>query len=116
MENVNFKRNEMYQDFDAALFFQQDFVNANYSKKLVKVNDEPVILVHVRATRNDGLIVETDIWPRNEATEEDIAAINTPLTDFEFRIGYYADPETGEVHTGAPKHLLCHGEKREYRG
>lgn len=116
MENVNFKRNEMYQDYDAALFFQQDFVNANYSKKLVKVNDEPVILVHVRATRNDGLIVETDIWPRNEATKEDIAAINTPLTDFEFRIGYYADPETGEVHTGAPKHLLCHGEKREYRG
>ena len=115
METVNFKKNEMYQDYDAVLFFQQDFVNSTFAKKLVKVEDEPVILIHVRATRSDGLIVETDLWPRNEATKEDLAAIDTPITDFEFRIGYWPDPVTGEIKTGAPKHLICHGDKREYR-
>ena len=116
MENVNFTRNEMYQDYDAALFFQQDFVNSTFTKKLVNIKEtgEQCILVHVRATRSDGLIVETDLWPRNTSTPEDINAVNTALENFIFRVGYWPDPVTGELNVYPPKHLVCTGEKRQF--
>ncbi len=116
MENLNFKQNERYQDYDARLYFDAcGFVNTTFSTKTVKVDDEDCILVHIRATATDGRIVETDLWPRNEATAEDLAMVGQPLDNFEFRAGFFTDEKTGEVTTGAYKHLLCHGDKREFR-
>lgn len=114
MENVNFKRNEMYQDFNAALYFKaRGFEAMSFYPKVVVVEDEKVLLIHIRVTAPDGEIYESDIWPRNKATAEDLNI--DIVTNFEFRVGYWPDPETGEVQAGAPKHLLCTGEKREYR-
>ena len=117
MTNVQFNENDRYQDYDAQLYFKAcGFVNTSFSTKTAKVNEETCVLVHVRATAPDGRIVETDLWPRNEATAEDLTKVGEPLEDFEFRVGFYTDEETGEVTSGAPKHLLCHGDKREFRG
>lgn len=114
--NVKFNENERYQDYDAKLYFEACFVNARFSTKTAKVGEETCVLVHVRATAPDGRIVEADLWPRNEATAEDLAKVGEPLEDFEFRVGFYTDEETGEITSGAPKHLICHGDKREFRG
>lgn len=115
MTQINFKSNERYQDYNAALYFKAcGFEGVSFSPKVVSVGDEKVILVHIRATAPDGKIYDLDIWPRNKATEEDLK-VDT-VENFEFRIGFYTDEKTGEVITGAPKHLLCHGEKREYNG
>lgn len=117
MANVQFKKNERYQDYDAQLYFQAcGFVNTSFSTKTAKVNDEACVLIQIRATAPDGRIVETDFWPRNEATAEDLTMVGKPIENFEFRVGFYTDEETGEVTSGAPKHLLCHGDKREFRG
>ena len=113
MAKVEFKSNERYQDYDANLYFDAcGFTGVRYALKKVMVDETPTVLVHVRATMPDGQILETDIWPRNEATAEDLAV--ETIDNFEFRIGFYADEKTGEVTTGAPKHLLCHGEKRAF--
>lgn len=116
MANVNFQKNERYQDYDAALYFQAcGFARTEFSTKAVDVNEEKCILVHIRAVAPDGTILETDLWPRNEATAEDLAMVGQPLSDFEFRVGFFTDEATGEITNGAPKHLLCHGDKREFR-
>ncbi len=91
-----------------------NFVGVNFSPRIVTVDGEQVVLIHLRATAPDGQILELDIWPRNRATEEDLKV--DVVENFEFRIGFFTDEKTGEVVSGAPKHLLCHGEKREYNG
>ena len=114
---IQFKENERYQDYDAALYFRASGAEkVTFTTRVVKVVDEDVILVHIRATMpEDGRIIECDLWPRNEATKEDLAHVGEALENFEFRVGFFADPETGEITAGAPKHLLCHGAKREFR-
>lgn len=113
MAQVEFKSNERYQDYDANLYFKAcGFTGVKYTPVKVTVDEEEVLVIRVRATMPDGRILQTDIWPRNEATEEDLEI--KEIEDFEFRIGFFTDEETGEVTTGAPKHLLCHGAKRTF--
>lgn len=113
MGAVDFKSNEMHQDYDAAIYFDAIGArNVKFTTKVVTVEEKPTLLITVRATMPDGRIAEIAMWPRNEATEEDLKVTN--LEDFEFRVGFFTDESTGEVTTGAPKHLLCHGEKRTY--
>lgn len=116
MATVNFKDNEFYQDYDAQYYFRSlGMENVRFTTKAVTVDDKQVVLVNVKGVLpDDGRILNTDLWPRNEATAEDLANLGS-IDTFVFRVGYYTNPTTGEVTASAPKHLLCSGEKREFK-
>lgn len=138
--------NENYVDYVASLYLhavQVDDVKftLKYAPQTEK-NSVPAILVHVEGVqRSTGIIVNFDIWPRNDFADETellkffAKAEDGTLTpkfvpdDIHFRVGYRAvkDLETGEtkVIESKPKMIalikdgkkvVLTGEKREYQG
>lgn len=90
MANVNLSQ-VSYVDYVGSLFFNAlNVEGVKFTPKQVSVGDEEVILVHVEGVqRSTGVIVNFDMWPRNNATEDDLKALPTSLDDIHFRIGYY---------------------------
>lgn len=110
----------------------------NVSTKTVNVGEEKVVLLHIEGYQpSEAKFVNFDMWPRNEATEDDIKALPEKFGDVKFRVGYFVhtDLETGEkkVIEGKPKWIgysrpgkglvgenseciVFSGEKREYQG
>ena len=130
MANINLSQ-VSYVDYVASLYLAACKVtDVKFSKKLVKVGEEDVALVHVEGTQlSTGIIVNFDLWPRNNGTENDLKAMPEKLDDIHFRIGYWpeVDAETGEtrLREGKPKWIayisggkkvVFEGEKREYQG
>lgn len=136
MANVNFTQDN-YVDYVASLYLRACGVkDVKFTlKKLEKEGFENVVLVHVSGVQHSddpqkaGRIVNFDMWPRNEATEDDLKALPKSLDDIHFRVGYHTgkDLETGEVVTveGKPKWIalingetktVFTGDKREYQG
>lgn len=123
--------NAAYTDYVGNLFFKAcRIINAKFTKKVVRVGDEDVVLCHCSGVNlQDGSMVNFDMWPRNSATAEDLASLPDTWDDVIFRIGFYEklDEETGEIATvqGAPKWIACkhsgkdyeplHGERREFQ-
>ena len=133
MANVNFTQDN-YVDYVASLYLRACGVkDIEFTlKKLEKEGFENVVLVHVSGVQHSddpqkaGRIVNFDMWPRNEATAEDIdkvfnkveekdaegkvvktTLVPKHLDDIHFRVGYHTgkDLETGEIVTveGKPK-------------
>jgi len=116
MESIKFQENNNYQDYVASYFFRSlGLEDVKFTTKVVDVKDEKVILIEVTGVQpSDGKKIVYTLWPRNKATEGDLAKLKQYPVDFDFRIGFYTNPETGEVTASAPKHLLATGEKREF--
>ena len=108
MANINLSQNT-YVDYVASLYFNACGVkDVKFAPKVVKVNDRDVILIHISGVQTTtGIVVNVDLWPRNEATAEDVAALPKSIDDIQFRIGYWPeiDAETGEqkLRQGTPK-------------
>ena len=130
MTNINLSQ-VSYVDYVASLYLNACKVqDVKFTKKVVPVGDEQVPLIHVEGTQmTTGIIVNFDLWPRNEATEEDLKAMPESLDDIHFRVGYWpeVDANTGEtrLREGKPKWIayikggkkvVLDGEKREYQG
>ena len=127
MANINLSQNN-YVDYVASLYFKAlGVVNATFTPKVVKVGDEECVLVHIEGVQlTTGVKVNVDLWPRNHATAEDIAALPKSLDDIEFRIGYWPSiDENGEqrLQQGTPKWtnytfggntFTLSGDKREF--
>ena len=137
MQNINLSQ-ESYVSYDGVYFMNAcNVVNPKFTLKLApKTENNPTaaVLVHVSGTqKTSGVIVDFDMWPRDNATEEDLKALfdenGTPkasLDNIEFRIGYWPeiDAEGNKVLRegkpkwyalsigGSPKKL--HGEKRQF--
>lgn len=120
--------------------------NVKFTLKYAPVTDRnpvPAILVHCSGEQTtSGILVNFDMWPRYEHTEEDIKALfnvkevdgktvyepKVSLSNITFRIGYWAtvDKEGKPlVQEGKPKWLSffvgteekhLHGDAREFRG
>lgn len=83
------------QDFDANFFFGANgIINCVYAFVLRKLQKngitELVPVLTVKGVQPEtGLIVETDIWPRDHATAEDLKALpaSGKVQNFWFRIG-----------------------------
>lgn len=128
MANINLSQ-KSYVDYVASLYFNACGVkDIEFTPKVVKVGEKDTVLVHISGVQvNSGIVVNVDLWPRNEATAEDIAALPKTLDDIRFRIGYWPEinTETGEqiLRQGTPKWLnyvtggktvTLSGEKREF--
>lgn len=127
MNNINLSQNN-YVDYVASMYFNAMGVKeVKFSPKVVKVGDEDAVLIHISGVQvTTGVVVNVDLWPRNKATEEDIAKLPKSIDDIQFRIGYWpAIDENGEQHLrqGTPKwtmyrsgdkEVVLTGEKREY--
>ena len=128
MANINLSQNT-YVDYVASLYFNACGVkDVEFTPKVVKVSDKDVVLVHVSGVQTTtGIKVNVDLWPRDEATAEDVEKLSkASLSDIEFRIGYWPTVnENGEteLRQGTPKWiaysvggrmLKLSGEKREF--
>ena len=130
MANINLSQ-VSYVDYVASLYLAACKVqDVKFTKKVVPVNGEDVALIHVEGTQlSSGVIVNFDLWPRNNATEDNLKEMPATLDDVHFRIGYWPeiDVETGETRmregkpkwiayiSGGKKHIF-EGDKREYQG
>ncbi len=116
MASMLFRDNDSHQDYDAAYYCSAlRMVDTRFTTKVVKCGEEEVILVNVTGVHEEtGKVINTDLWPRCHATKEDLANLPASLPNFRFRIGFWENPRTGEIVASAPKHLLCHGERREF--
>lgn len=99
-----------YTDYDAALYFNAcQIKNVKFTPKIVEVDGVKVILMHVEGTQTTtGVKVNLDMWPRDNATEAEVAKFEkiSSLTDIEFRVGYFSEMNSnGEVslRQGLPK-------------
>ena len=127
MANINLSQNS-YVDYVASLYFNACGVkDVEFTPKVVKVGDKDVVLIHISGVQvTTGIKVNVDLWPRNEATDEDIKSLPKSITDIEFRIGYWPQiDENGEqtLRQGTPKWTMYRngekkvtlsGEKREF--
>lgn len=128
MANINLSQNS-YVDYVASLYFAaMNVKDLAFTPKVVKVGEKETVLVHISGVQaNTGIVVNVDLWPRNEATAEDIAALPKSIDDIRFRIGYWPEinTDTGEqvLRQGTPKWLsyvtggktvLLSGDKREF--
>ena len=127
MANINLSQNS-YVDYIASMYFKACNVqDVTFTPKEVVVNGEKTILIHVEGVQTStGVVVNTDLFPRNHATEEDIAALPKQLSDIKFRVGYWPEINAeGEkvLRAGAPKwvsyfdgtkEVFLSGEKREF--
>lgn len=129
MTNINLSQ-KTYTDYVASLYFKAcGCTDIKFTPKVVKVNDKDVILIHVSGVQmNTGIVVNVDLWPRDNATEADIKALPKSVDDIQFRIGFW--PEFNEdgsqvLRAGAPKWTAysygsdsrtLSGDKREYEG
>ena len=128
MANINLSSNT-YVDYVASMYFKaMNVVNVNFTPKIVEVGGEQVPIVHIDGVQTStGIKVNVDLFPRNHASDEDLAAMPKSLDDIEFRIGYWPeiDGETGEqtLRQGTPKWTAYYhggkvvklsGEKREF--
>ena len=130
MANINLSQVN-YVDYVASLYLNACNVSdVKFTPKTVKVGEEDVVLVHVEGVqRSTGIIVNFDMWPRNNASEKDLESLPKTLDDVHFRVGYWPeiDAETGEtkLREGKPKWIayisggkkvVFEGEKRVYQG
>lgn len=129
MANINLS-NDSYVDYVASMYLKAcGCVDVKFETKTVAVGNEQVPLIHVSGVQvSSGVVVNFDIWPRNNATADDLEAMPKSLDDIKFRIGYYASiDEKGEhqLRQGQPKWLsyrigdkefFLSGEKREFQG
>lgn len=127
MANINLSQNS-YVDYVASLYFKAASVtNLKVTPKVVTVNDKEVVLMHLSGVQaNSGVIVNVDLWPRNNADGDDVKKLPKSIDDITFRVGYHAEiDENGEqsLRAGAPKWLsyfvgdkevVLSGEKREF--
>lgn len=120
MANANFSQ-KSYSDYVATCYFNAlNVEKLQLTPKVVEVAGVKVPLIHVSGVqRTSGLILNADIWPRNEATEADILAMfdkkthvekqkgedgkevevevfdgyapRVSISEMEFRIGYWPD-------------------------
>lgn len=121
-----------YTDYDAALYFNAcQIKNVKFTPKIVEVDGVKVILMHVEGTQTTtGVKVNLDMWPRDNATEAEVAKFEkiSSLTDIEFRVGYFSEMNSnGEIslRQGLPKWTTyctggdfkpLSGGKREFAG
>jgi len=127
MANINLSQ-KSYVDYVASLYFNACGVkDVKFTPKTVKVGDTDVVLIHISGVQvTTGVVVNVDLWPRNNASAEDIAALPKSIDDIEFRIGYWpVIDENGDtkLREGQPKWTLYRtgdktvtlsGEKREF--
>lgn len=128
MANINLSQ-KTYVDYIASLYFKACGVqDVKFTPKVVKVGDEDVILIHIEGVQmTTGVVVNVDLWPRNHASAEDIAALNgRSLDDIKFRVGYWPSvDENGErsLKEGTPKwvsffngtkEITLSGERRKF--
>lgn len=127
MANINLSQ-KSYVDYVASLYFKaMNVVNLTITPKTVKVGDEDVVLAHLSGVQtSSGVVVNIDLWPRNNATEEDLKSLPKSFDDIIFRIGYWPEiNENGDtvLRQGAPKWISytyggketrLSGEKREF--
>lgn len=80
-----------YVDYVGSLFFKaMNVINLKVTPKVVQVNNEDVILMHLSGVQTStGIIVDMDLWPRDSATKEDIEKLPKSVDDITFRIGYH---------------------------
>lgn len=127
MKNINLSQ-ENYVDYVGNYAFNaMNVKNMEYTPKVVEVDGKKVVLIHVSGVQvSSGVLVNTDLWPRYDATEEDIKNLPEQITDIVFRVGYHpeidADGNT-VLREGAPKWIAYYngttkktlsGEKREF--
>ena len=135
MPNINFNQDQ-FVDYSLVGYLAACGVQkSSVSVKMVNVGDEKVVLLHIEGYEpSSAKFINIDMWPRNSATEEDLAALPEKFGDIKFRIGYYinTDTETGErtIVEGKPKWVgyshpgkslldecvTLSGEKREFQG
>lgn len=128
MANINLSQ-KSYVDYIASLYFHACGVqDVKFAPKVVKAAGKDVVLIHITGVQTTtGIVVNVDLWPRNEATADDITALPKSIDDITFRIGYWPEinSETGEqqLRQGTPKWLnyrvgkdeiTLSGEKREF--
>lgn len=85
MANINLSQ-KTYVDYVASLYFKAAKIdNLTLTPKVVtEENGTKTILIHVAGTQvTTGIRVNVDLWPRNNATEEDLNAMFKRLTHIE---------------------------------
>ena len=84
MANINLSR-ESHVDYVGTLFFNAlKVIDTKFTPKVVKVGETYVPLIHVDGVQTiSGAIVNVDMWPRNNATTEDLDKMFKRLTHIE---------------------------------
>lgn len=129
MDNISLTQKN-YVDFVASLNFASMKVSGlQITVKTPEVDGKKTPILNFKGTQlTTGIIVNKDMFPRNEATEEDLANLPETVDDAIFRIGFYqyTDLDTGEqmLRQGEPKWIAyvkdgktvnLSGDKRAYK-
>ena len=128
-KNINLTQ-QSYVDYVASLYLAACNVrDITFTPKVIETKGgETLILIHVSGVQTtSGVKVNFDLFPRDNATEEDIKNFPKSLSDIEFRIGYWpkvnengdtvlapGTPKWTVAKTGDTKTVLSGG-KREYQ-
>lgn len=126
MANINLNH-ENYADYVATYFLKAHGVqDIKFSPRIVNVSGKPTVLIRVTGIQTTtGLILGFDIWPRYEATQDDIQNLPKVIDDMHFRIGYWPEVDGNGNKTmreGKPrwtclqsggKEIRLSGERRE---
>ena len=129
--NINLAQ-KSYVDYIGSLYMNAcEVKNVNFSLKVIETKaGETLPLIHVEGVQlSTGVIVNFDLFPRDNATAEDLEALKDikEVSDITFRVGYYPsiDKDGNErLAAGSPKWLsltvggkkfMLSGGKREYQ-
>ena len=128
MQNINLSQ-ESYVDYVASLYFKALGVeNLKITTKPIETKaGEKIMLMHISGVQTStGIVVNTDLFPRNAATEDDLNAMPKSVNDIVFRIGYWPRITAEGEHVLEPgkpkwisyfngtKEVLLSGDKREF--
>lgn len=129
--NINLAQ-KSYIDYIGSLYMAACNVrDLEFSLKVVETKSgETLPLIHVAGVQTStGILVNFDIFPRNNATAEDLEALKdvTEITDIVFRKGFWPEIDMDgneRLRGGAPKWVSfkangkkfeLSGDKREYQ-
>ena len=119
MSNINLSH-ENYSDFVASYYLKAHGVqDLRFSPRIVNVGGKPTVLIRINGIQTTtGLILGFTIWPRYEATPDDIQNLPKNIDDMHFRIGYW--PEVDEngnktMREGKPRWICIQSNGKEFR-
>ena len=125
---------ESYTDYSAVRYFAAlgvENLKMEVKQVTIEKTGEIVPLIHLSGVQNStGVILNFDMWPRNEMAGKDFENLPKTISELHFRLGrravYNPTTQQDEIIESAPKWLVLNpdsenafkpsGEKREFIG
>lgn len=122
MAEINLSQKN-FTDYSAALYFKAlgvEHLKMELKTVTIKDTGEVVPLIHISGKQmTTGVLVNMDIWPRFNATTEDLEKLPEKINEFYFRIGYATEydleKKTYVTYQSNPKWLVINPDSDNFK-